>query len=138
LNAASKPYSSTSSGLQRRRVLLLAGHQQLRRARMNPEGVHERFQQRAQLGRPGSTRLDVGVDLVPDLAGQGVEQFVLGAEVPVERHRGDPEFPGQPADGQRLQALGVGERDRPVDYCGLAQLGPLRLRRTAGRSRRHS
>src|SRR5215469_1472831 len=52
--------------------------------------------------------------------------------MPVERHRGNAELVGEPPDRERVEALGVGERQRAVDHRVLAQPGPLCVARLCG------
>ena len=53
------------------------------------------------------------------------EQLVLVLDVPVQRHRGDPELLAEPADAHRVEALGIGDRDGPVDDRVAAELVPF-------------
>ena len=91
---------------------------------MVSQHADQRFQQEAQLRRPVGIRVDVDVDLSPDSLGQAVEQLVLAAEMPVERHRRDAQVLSQLADGQRVEPVGVGELERAVHHGTLAEPGP--------------
>ena len=52
-----------------------------------------------------------------------LEQFLLAGDVPVQRHRGEPELLGDARHGDRLKALGVGEPHRRRHDCVDRQAG---------------
>jgi len=108
-------------------VHLLGSQQQLRRGRMRAQHGEQGLKQPADLLRPRGGAVDGQVDLAPDLFGQPVEQLVLAAEVPVQRHRRHAELGRELADGQRVKPGLVGERERPVDHGSPGQAGPLAL-----------
>ena len=84
------------------------------RGRVRAQHADQGFQQPAELVRPRRRTVDVHVDLAPDPLGDALEQLFLAAEVPVQGHRGDAEVLGELADGQRVEAVGVGELERAV------------------------
>ncbi|GAA2106147.1 hypothetical protein GCM10009759_44020 [Kitasatospora saccharophila] len=86
-----------------------------------------------QGGAPVVRRVEHGeVDLAHHTVDDGVEEFVLGGEVVVQRGAADREFGGEAAGGERGQALGVdqgeggGDDAVPVEQRG-AGSGDLRL-----------
>ena len=54
------------------------------------------------------------LDLTDDQVGDAIKQVVLAPDVPVHRHRIDPELLPELAHAQRLKAVTIGEAD-----CGL-------------------
>jgi hypothetical protein len=59
-------------------------------------------------------------------------EFFLGIDVPVERHRADPEVAGDPPHADRFGPLGVGDGDGDIDDVGPAEPArPAPRRRTA-------
>ena len=94
-------------------------------ARSTPD---QGFQQPLELGPPRRVRVDVHVDLAPDLLGHALEQVFLAAEMPVQGHRRDAQVLGELADGQRVEPVGVGELERALGHGALAEPGTLAVR----------
>ncbi len=65
------------------------------------QGGHDRAEFVAPTGVLAD--LDIGEELVP----HGRHQLVLVLDVPVERHRGNPEVHGNSTHGNRGQTLGI-------------------------------
>src|SRR5580704_16256351 len=95
---------------------------------MGPQHLDQRLQPALELTPPRDRGVDVHHDLAPDVLRHALQQVVLAAEVPVQRHRGDAQVLGQLADGQRVEPVGVGELERAVDHGALAEPRPLAVR----------
>src|ERR1700722_2423706 len=95
---------------------------------MGPQHLDQRLQPALELTPPRDRGVDVHLDLAQDVLRHALQQVVLAAEVPVQRHRGDAQVLGQLADGQRVEPVGVGELERAVDHGALAEPRPLAVR----------
>src|SRR5262249_13581437 len=97
-----------------------------------PGGRRDRAQRRA----PALVQLGV-VDELPaeDRVAHEVEQLVLAADVVVQAHRPQPELAGDTAHGDRVDPLGVGDRDRPPPRGGPPGKGGRAARSARGAPR---
>jgi hypothetical protein len=71
-----------------------------------------RHQQRPQLILPTGGRIHREVDLLEDPGGHALQEFLLVANVPVERHGGNAKPAGEFPDRNRFKPICVGERER--------------------------
>jgi len=102
------------------------GDQDAREDQLGGRGVlaelgDEHLHHAAQLGGPGAGRRRRDHICEEGVAHRG-EELVLVGDVPVERHRGDPELLGDPADRDRVGALGIHHGQRALDDSGPVQV----------------
>ena len=75
---------------------------------------------------PAEGPLDTGredVDLTDEQVDDAVEDVVFVRDVVVQRHRLNPEFLAKPTHTERVDAGGIGERDRSLEHPFFAERG---------------
>jgi hypothetical protein len=111
----------------------LPGLQDRRRPRVAEQHRPGREDLPADRRLPGGPGRVVGQGLQPadgvlDLRGDdvdhAVQQVFLVGDVVIERHRLDPELPGQAAHGERPEAVAVGQGDRRLEHPGAREGAP--------------
>ena len=98
-----------------------AGRRSTRRKASSAQAGMARAARRPAAARPRAAassqaqrRATVDGQLGEQRVAHRVEQLVLVLDVPVQRHRRDAELLAEPADGHRVEALGVGDVRAPA------------------------
>ena len=69
----------------------------------------------AQLLLPRRLLLGPDVELIEQATRHQVQEVVLVPDVPVERHRRDPELPGEPPETDGIGTIRIGQLQRSVN-----------------------